>query len=412
MFNQPQASSQPLSIDNQIGVIGSGAMGAGIAQVAAMAGYQVMLYDNNGEALTKATKNLGITLSKLVEKNKIDEQTAQQIVGRIQFVHELKKFNNCKLVIEAVVENLEVKQKLFSEIETIVSTDCILASNTSSLSIASIAAVCKNSERVIGIHFFNPPPLMPLVEIIPAITTNAFFTEKAKFIIDSWGKTTVLAKDTPGFIVNRIVRSYYGESIRIYEEGIADFATIDWAMKSVGQFKMGPFELMDFIGNDINYKVTESVWEQFFYEARFRPSLTQKRLYEAKLFGRKSGKGYYNYLQDAVFPEPKKDEQLAKIIFYRVIAMLINEAIDSLYLGLATKEDIDTAVMKGVNYPKGLLAWADELELANILDILTNLHTEYNEERYRPSILLKKMVKENKTFYPRNDIPEVKKVIV
>jgi 3-hydroxybutyryl-CoA dehydrogenase len=251
----------------------------------------------------------------------------------------------------------------------------------------------------VGIHFFNPAPVMPLVEIIPAITTKEFFTTHAKAIIDSWGKLTVLTKDTPGFIVNRVARSYYGEAIRIYEEGIADFATIDWAMKSVGDFKMGPFELMDFIGHDVNYKVSESVWQQFFYEPRFKPSLTQKRLYEAKLFGRKSGKGFYDYTEGAVMPLPKKDDELAKSVFYRIMAMLINEAIDSLYLQLATKEDIDLAMTKGVNYPKGLLKWGDELGLPNILDILTRLQLEYGEERYRPSVLLKKMVKEEKTFY-------------
>ncbi|MEO6903796.1 MAG: 3-hydroxyacyl-CoA dehydrogenase NAD-binding domain-containing protein [Bacteroidia bacterium] len=404
-------NNQPLHSNVQIGIIGAGAMGAGIAHVAAMAGYKVMLYDNNKTALDKSIKNLDATLIKLVEKNKIDAATSKKIKERIQFVNELKSFTNCKLVIEAIIENLEIKQKIFSELETIVSNDTILASNTSSLSIASIASACKNPERVIGIHFFNPAPIMPLVEIIPAITTKSLFVEKATSIIDSWGKTTVLTKDTPGFIVNRVARSYYGESIRIYEEGIADFATIDWAMKSVGGFKMGPFELMDFIGNDINYKVTESVWEQFFYEPRFKPSLTQKRLYEAKLFGRKSGKGYYDYFAGAVLPLPKKDEELAKNIFYRVIAMLINEAIDSVYLGLATKEDIDLAMVKGVNYPKGLLAWADSLGLTNILDLLTNLHKDYNEERYRPCILLKNMVKENKTFYAQQDTPEGKKVI-
>jgi 3-hydroxybutyryl-CoA dehydrogenase len=238
-----------------------------------------------------------------------------------------------------------------------------------------------------------------LVEIIPAITTSAKAIETAKALIDKWGKLTVLAKDTPGFIVNRVARSFYGESIRIYEEGIADLATIDWAMKEFGGFKMGPFELMDFIGNDINYKVTESVWEQFFFEPRFKPSLTQKRLYEAKLFGKKSGKGYYDYSEGAAIPSPNKDEKLGKQIFDRVIAMLINEAVDSCYLQLAKKEDIDLAMTKGVNYPKGLLKWSDEIGLDNVLKTLTLLYEEYNEDRYRPSVLMKKMVKEKKKFY-------------
>ena len=236
----------------QIGIIGSGAMGAGIAQVASTAGHKVIVYDNNQSALDKAKTNLDSTLKKLVEKQKITDEKAKSILANTQFVNDLNQFKNCGLIIEAIVENIDVKQKLFSDLEAIVSSDCILATNTSSLSIASIASACKKAERVIGIHFFNPAPLMPLVEIIPGILTDNSVTENSKKIIDSWGKVTVLTKDTPGFIVNRVARSFYGESIRIYEEGIADFATIDWELKSVGGFKMGPFELMDFIGNDIN----------------------------------------------------------------------------------------------------------------------------------------------------------------
>ncbi len=383
----------------QIGVIGSGAMGAGIAQVAATAGHKVIVCDNSQSALDKAKTNLETTLNKLLEKQKLTEQSAIEITSRTIYTNDLNQFKDCGLVIEAIVEILDVKQKLFSELETIVSGSCILASNTSSLSIASIASACKNSERVIGIHFFNPAPLMPLVEIIPAITTDENITKESKKIIDSWGKVTVLTKDTPGFIVNRVARSYYGESIRIYEEGMADFATIDWAMKTFGGFKMGPFELMDFIGNDINYKVTESVWTQFFYEPRFKPSLTQKRLFEAKLFGRKSGRGYYNYTEGTIIPEPNKDEELGKYIFNRVISMLINEAVDSYYLKLASIEDLDLAMTKGVNYPKGLLKWADEIGLQNVYNTLDVMYELYNEERYRPSILLKIMMKDNKKFY-------------
>ena len=406
------SDKQQLTKSSQIGIVGSGAMGAGIAQVAATAGHEVFVYDNNQTALDKAKTNLENTLKKLTEKQKLTEQASKDISARIRFVSDLNTFKDCALIIEAIVENLEVKQKLFSELENIVSQECILASNTSSLSIASIASACKKADRVIGIHFFNPAPVMPLVEIIPGIMTDFDVMKKSRALIDTWGKVTVLTKDTPGFIVNRVARSFYGESIRIYEEGIADFATIDWALKKHGGFKMGPFELMDFIGNDINFKVTESVWTQFFYESRFKPSLTQKRLYEAKLFGRKSGRGYYNYAENAVMPDPVENDELAKSVFYRVISMLINEAIDSLYMGLATAEDLDLAMTKGVNYPKGLLKWADELELTNILNILTTLYSEYNEERYRPSVLLKRMVKENRTFYPRNDLPEGKKVIV
>ena len=384
---------------NIIGVIGSGAMGSGIAQVAAAAGEDVILYDANAEALSRAKKNLEGTLQKLEEKGKIAKGDSAKIFSRLKFAEGMSDFVNADLVIEAIVEDLKIKQSVFTELESIVREDCVLASNTSSLSIASIASACKDPSRVIGIHFFNPAPLMPLVEIVPAITTAKNVAAHALEIIEHWKKVPVIARDTPGFIVNRVARSYYGESIRICEEGIADIATIDWAMKQFGGFKMGPFELMDFIGNDVNYKVTESVWEQFFFDPRFKPSLTQKRLYEAKLFGRKSGRGYYDYSEGALMPEPKKDEELGKRIFDRVLAMLINEAVDSLYLQLATKEDIDLAMTKGVNYPKGLLKWCDEIGAENVLATLQHLYDEYEEDRYRASVLLKRVVKNKKKFY-------------
>lgn len=382
-----------------IGVIGSGAMGSGIAQVAATAGHNVIIYDNNSAQLEKAKANLNSTLNKLVEKGKFSRETADQVISRIQYVDKLDKLSSCNLVIEAIVENIQVKQDIFSQLEMIVSEQTVLASNTSSLSITSIASACKNPKRVIGIHFFNPAPLMPLVEIIPGIASDSALITEVKTLIDSWGKSTVLAKDTPGFIVNRIARSYYGESIRIYEEGLADFATIDWAMKNFGGFKMGPFELMDFIGNDVNYKVTETVWEQFFYEPRFKPSFTQKRLYEAKFFGKKSGRGYYDYSEGAVMPQPNMDQGLGKMIFERVLAMLINEAADSFYLGLATRDDLDTAMTKGVNYPKGLLKWCDEFGAKNAYNILHTLFVEYGEDRYRPCVQLKRMAANNSKFY-------------
>ena len=222
--------------------------------------------------------------------------------------------------------------------------------------------------------------------------------KKAKSIIDDWGKVTVIAKDTPGFIVNRVARPFYGEAIRIYEEGVADFATIDWAMREVGGFRMGPFELMDYIGNDINYTVTETVFASFYFDPRYKPSFTQKRMMEAGYLGRKSGRGYYNYSTKNT-PKVNEDKELGKIILWRVIAMLINEAADALFLKIATKEDIDLAMTKGVNYPKGLLAWADEIGIDNVLKQLEDLQAEYGEDRYRPSPLLKRMVKENKTFY-------------
>jgi len=385
------------TLSSKIGVVGSGAMGAGIAQVAATSGHHVYIYDNNTSSLEKAKNNLALSLSKLVEKQKINKEQAENIQQKSHFVSSLNDLANCNLIIEAIIENLEVKQKVFSEIEKIVSGNCVLASNTSSLSITSIASVCKNPSRFIGIHFFNPATIMPLVEIIPGIATKTELTAEIKKLIDSWGKTTVITKDTPGFIVNRVARPFYSEALRIYEEGIADFATIDWAMKEFGGFKMGPFELMDLIGHDVNYVVTETVWKQFYFDPRFKPALTQKRLLEGGFLGRKTGQGFYDY--NKTLPEPQKNAELGKLIFNRIICMLINEATDALYYKIASKEDIDLAMTKGVNYPKGLLKWADEMGLDNVLKTIQNLYDLYQEDRYRPAVLLKQRSGHQLTFH-------------
>ena len=377
-----------------IGVIGAGTMGIGIAQVAAQNWNQVVLVDTNQEVLDKAKAQLEKTLLKLVEKQKISQEDSNKTLSLIEFTSNYEALKSADLVIEAIIENITVKHTVFSQIESIVSPNCILASNTSSLSIASISSVLKNPERMLGIHFFNPAPLMALVEIIPGVRTSNEVTITAKSIIDSWKKKTVLVKDTPGFIVNRVARPFYGEALRIYEEGIADFATIDWAMTHFGGFKMGPFTLMDYIGNDINYTVTETVFEAFYFDPRFKPSFTQKRHKEAGLLGRKTGKGYYDYQENAIAISPKEDLQLGEKIFNRILAMLINEAYDALFMQVASREDIDTAMKFGVNYPKGLLEWADEIGVDNVLTTLTDLFEEYGEDRYRPNPLLKRKVRE------------------
>ena len=382
----------------KVSVIGAGTMGVGIAQIAATNGYEVCLFDAFDGAIENAQQQLTNILNRLVEKEKITETKKIEILTKIYFSNDLKDIKGSGLVIEAIIEDLKIKQKLFSDIEKLVDEKCIIASNTSSLSIASIGSACKKAERVIGIHFFNPAPLMPLVEIIPAVQTTEETLKNAKAMIDSWGKVTVVVKDTPGFIVNRVARPFYGESLRIYEEGIADFATIDWALKEIGGFKMGPFELMDYIGNDINYTVTETVFTSFYFDQRYKPSFTQKRMMEAGFLGRKSGRGYYDYSLENL-PKANEDRQLGKKILWRVLSMLINEAADALFLKIASREAIDLAMTKGVNYPKGLLAWADEIGINNVLKQLEDLQKEYGEDRYRPSPLLKNMVKENKTFY-------------
>ena len=382
----------------QIGVVGAGTMGAGIAQVAAQAGHKVVLTDTNPEQLLKAEKQINTSLDKLVEKGKIAEAFAQEVKANLSYSIHLYEHQDAALVIEAIVENLTVKHELFKQLEQIVSQHCVLASNTSSLSIASIGACLQNPSRFLGIHFFNPATLMPLVEVIPGVATSIENTNSIETLITNWNKTVVVCKDTPGFIVNRVARPFYGEALRIYEEGLADFATIDWAMTQMGGFKMGPFTLMDYIGNDINYIVTETVFAAFYYDPRFKPSFTQKRHMEAGFLGRKTGRGFYDYSENAPASTANEDSQLGTYIFERILVLLVNEAADAVFMQVASPQAVDLAMTKGVNYPKGLLAWADELGPAWVLEKLEKLFAEYGEDRYRPNPLLRKVVREGSKF--------------
>jgi 3-hydroxybutyryl-CoA dehydrogenase len=392
-------TDKELNKKTSIGVIGAGTMGTGIAQVAATFGHQVILYDAYKDQLTSSEDGLKKILNRQIEKKRMSRDEVDSILGRIMFTNRIEKFGGCGFIIEAIVEDLQIKKEVFRKIEELVPADALLASNTSSLSIASISSTLQKPERFLGVHFFNPAPLMKLVEIIPGISTVQSVTESARSLIDSWDKVTVKAQDTPGFIVNRVARPFYGEALRIYEEGIADHATIDWAMKELGGFRMGPFELMDLIGHDVNYKVTESVFKGFYYDPRFKPSFTQKRLIEAGRLGKKSGIGFYDYRKGATNPDPVQDKELGEKVLYRILAMLINEAADAVFMNVASVKDVDLAMTNGVNYPKGLLEWADELDPSRVLDWMSSLQVEYREDRYRPNPLLKRKVRNGETFY-------------
>jgi 3-hydroxybutyryl-CoA dehydrogenase len=392
-----------LGSDATIGVLGAGAMGSGIAQVAATAGHHVMVTDARAEALEDARGRLENVMAREVEKGRLDDQTAARLLERITWAPgaagEFAVFKHCDIVIEAIAEDPRVKREAFRGLEAVVSERCILATNTSSLSVTGIAGVCAHPQRVIGIHFFNPAPLLPLVEIVPGLTTSGRTTEVATATMQHWGKTTVIAADTPGFIVNRIARPFYGEALRIFEEGIADKATIDWAMKDAG-FRMGPFELMDLIGNDINLAVSRSVFEAFHYDPRYRPFLSQERLVEANLLGRKTGRGHYDYAEGAVHPAATPNPALGRAILDRILAMLINEAADARFWGIASRDDIDLAMTKGVHYPKGLLRWSDAIGAGAVVERIDRLQEEYREDRYRASPLLRRMAAGGERFYP------------
>lgn len=374
-----------------VGIIGAGTMGIGIAQVAATNGCKVWVYDANAKQVETATVGLEKTLTRLVDKQKISAEKMTEILANISIATELKDFKDCELIIEAIIENKDIKTKVFTELENYVSESCLISSNTSSISITSLGAELKKPERFIGIHFFNPAPLMPLVEVIPSLLTEKTLPEKIYNLMKEWGKTPVIAKDIPGFIVNRIARPYYGEGLRIVEENIATPEQVDDAMKTLGNFKMGPFELMDLIGVDVNFAVTTTVYKDYFYDPKYKPSLLQQRMSEAKLHGRKTGKGFYDYSEGAEKPVAQKDDALYQQIFLRIISMLINEAVEAKRLGVANDEDIELAMQKGVNYPKGLLSWGKEIGYAKISETLQNLYEEYQEERYRQSPLLRKM---------------------
>lgn len=295
-----------------VAVIGSGAMGSGIAQVAAAAGYRVKLFDTRPEAVDKAIADIGKVYGKLVEKGRMSGADADAARARLSGVASLHEVSGAALVIEAIVENLDVKRGLFAELEAIVGDDCILATNTSSISVTAIAAKLRLPQRLVGMHFFNPVPLMALVEVISGLATAQEVADTVHATAAAWGKSPVHAKSTPGFIVNRVARPFYGEALRLLLEQAADPATLDAVMREAGGFRMGPFELMDLIGHDINFSVTNSVFNAYFCDPRFAPSVLQQELVNAGFLGRKSGRGFYSYGDDAARPEPMTEAPQAR----------------------------------------------------------------------------------------------------
>lgn len=495
-----------------VAVIGAGAMGAGIAQVAAQAGHPVKLHDTRPGAAAQAIDGIDRQLGKLVEKGKLSAEARAATVARLQPADAIEALADAGLVIEAIVENLEVKRGLLRQLEALCSADCILASNTSSLSITSLAAGLAHPERVIGMHFFNPAPLMALVEIVSGLATPRALAEQLYATASAWGKQPVHTKSTPGFIVNRVARPFYAESLRLLQEGAADCATLDALLRDAGGFRMGAFELTDLIGHDVNYAVTCSVFAAYYGDFRFQPSLIQKELVDAGRLGRKSGHGFYNYAEGAERPQPveltsaahidscvvegdlgvaeplvqrlqdagvqvvrrdgsgllrvgdallalsdgrlasqrAQDDGLRNLVLFdlaldyakagrlaiacaadtrdsardqavallqraglkvsqladlpglavlRSVAMLANEGADAVLQGVGSAADIDLAMRAGVNYPQGPLAWADAIGLAGVLRTLEHLQASYGEERYRPSLLLRRRVAEGRRLH-------------
>lgn len=383
----------------RIGVLGAGAMGAGIAQVALAHGHDVVMGDTNDVAVARGRSGIEKAFAREVEKQRMPDTDMARALNRLQVFNTtegLAAFGVCDLVIEAIVERLDAKQAAFSALEHAVNPAAVLATNTSSLSIASIAAACVRPERVIGVHFFNPAPVMPLVEVVPGLRSDAAIIGRVRALVDGWGKTTVQAADTPGFIVNRIARPFYGEALRCLDEGEADVATIDWAMRELAGFRMGPFELMDFIGHDVNYVVTETVWTAMYFDPRYRPSLTQKRLLEAGWNGRKAGRGFFDYSENAAKASPSEDRALGGRIVTRILAMLVNEAADAVHLRVATAGDVELAMTRGVNYPKGLLTWGNDLGPARLVETIEALHAQSPDGRYRVSPLLRRCARDGR----------------
>lgn len=382
-----------LSRDTAVAVIGAGAMGSGIAQVAATAGHPVALVDAVTGAVEEAVARIIASLQRQEAKGRISSAQLEEIVERITPVESVAGLPPCGLVVEAVREDLETKRALLTRVAASQPADAVLATNTSSLDITAIAAGIPGPGRVIGLHFFNPPAAMRLVEVVGGAESAAQVLEAATELMRAWGKAPVRCTSTPGFIVNRVARPFYGEAQRMLMDGVADAATLDAAVRSAG-FRMGPLELTDFIGQDVNLAVGTSVWEQTGRDPRYEPTELQQQLVAAGHLGRKSGQGVYRYgpdgsALDAVPDQARVAELLAGPLetnpVARTLAMLVNEAVDLVRRGEATAEDVDTAMTLGTNYPRGPIAWGRDIGYAVVAEQLAALDRAFPGGRYRPS---------------------------
>jgi 3-hydroxybutyryl-CoA dehydrogenase len=358
-----------------IAIVGAGTMGAGIAESTALAGISVAMTDVSEEALERGRQTIERDLARRVEKGRLSESESEEVLGRVRTTTSIEDLSGASLVVEAVIEDIDVKKEVFRDLEGVVGEGTVLATNTSSLSVAGLASATANPERVVGMHFFNPVPAMRLVEVVAGPWTAPEALSRAEEVSGRLGKTLVRVSDTPGFIVNRVARPFYLEALRIVESG-GDPGRVDAKTREAG-FRMGPLELADLIGNDVNLSVSESLFERYYYPPRFRPSYLQRSMVEAGELGRKSGQGFYDYAGNGGSrdggEEPSGDVGL------RVISCIVNEAFLTRSESVATAEDIDRAMKLGANYPKGPFEWADEIGADRILHTLESLRTTYGD---------------------------------
>ncbi|RJP35652.1 MAG: 3-hydroxyacyl-CoA dehydrogenase [Phycisphaerales bacterium] len=405
---------------SEVGIIGAGTMGSGIAQVAAVRGWTVRLMDVSTDVAQRAIQGIASRLDRLVEKSRMSRGDRDAAVARLHVASEPAAIAECDLIVEAVVEDLDQKVGILERLIPALRSDCTIATNTSSLSVGQIGRRLGEQARVVGMHFFNPVPLMPLVEVIRADGTSQEAADRVAQIGRAWGKTVVRCKDTPGFIVNRVARGYYLEPLRMLGEGLAGVDEIDGVMKRLGGFRMGPFELTDLVGIDVNYTVSCSVWEQMGRPARLKPHEIQVGLFQRGELGRKTGRGFYEYGQGAAVPVVMIQRQTVNMppealaaaeafcgravdggaaqaslagrteryIFARVLATIINEAALAFDDGVATSDDIDAAMKLGTNYPHGPLEWADAIGFDACLAVLEALNATCDDGRFAPARLL------------------------